>query len=320
LLKEAEPRPDAAEAGIAHRIYGVTCWVVGGDVTVAREHLERALALYRPERDREFAHRFAQDIGVAAMIYLSLVEWIFGQCERSRALVTQALALAGETKHAPTLVYAHSHAAILEMIRLDAGAAKRHAEAGLALAREHGLKLWTLLLPTIIAWANACAGRTLAEWERLHGTQADCHAQGLMSFNDAITQAALAWGLAEAGRVDEGLATVDQSIAESERSGIRWFDAENHRIRGEILLKRDPATANTAPAEDAFITAIAVAQQQKARSFELRAALSLAKLYQATGRAADAHAVLAPALEGFAPTPEFPEIEEAQRLLGSLGS
>ena len=73
------------------------------------------------------------------------------------------------------------------------------------------------------------------------------------------------------------------------------------------MLKRDPA--NTAPAEEAFLTAIAIAQQQKARSFELRAALSLAKLYQSTGRAADAHAVLAPALEGFSPTPEFPEIE-----------
>ena len=89
-----------------------------------------------------------------------------------------------------------------------------------------------------------------------------------------------------------------------------------HRIRGEILLKRDPA--NTAPAEEAFLTAIAIAQQQKARSFELRAALSLAKLYQSTSRAADAHAVLAPALEGFAPTPEFPEIAEAQTLLAAL--
>ena len=88
------------------------------------------------------------------------------------------------------------------------------------------------------------------------------------------------------------------------------------RVRGEILLRRDPA--NTAPAEEAFLTAIAVAQQQKARSFELRAALSLAKLYQSTGRAADARAVLAPALEGFAPTPEFPEIEQAQTLLAAL--
>jgi predicted ATPase len=89
-----------------------------------------------------------------------------------------------------------------------------------------------------------------------------------------------------------------------------------HRCRGEILLKRDPV--NTAPAEDAFLTAITIAQQQRARSFELRAALDLARLYDSTGHSADAHALLASALEGFSPTPEFPEIAEAQTLLSAL--
>ena len=109
--------------------------------------------------------------------------------------------------------------------------------------------------------------------------------------------------MADADRLDEGLGIVDQAIAESERSGIRWFEAESYRVRGEILVRRDPA--NPAPAEEAFLTAIAIAQQQRAKSFELRAALSLATLYQSASRAADAHAVLAPALEGFSPTPDF---------------
>jgi tetratricopeptide (TPR) repeat protein len=87
-------------------------------------------------------------------------------------------------------------------------------------------------------------------------------------------------------------------------------------MRGEILLKRDPV--NTGPAEEAFLTAIAIARQQKAKSFELRAALSLAEPYQSTGRLANAHNVLARALEGFSPTPEFPEIKEAQKLLAAL--
>jgi hypothetical protein len=78
----------------------------------------------------------------------------------------------------------------------------------------------------------------------------------------------------------------------------------------------DPA--NPAPAEEAFKTAITIAKQQGARSFELQAALSLATLYQSTGRPAEAHAVLAPALEGFAPTPEMPEIAEAQAWLAAL--
>ena len=109
---------------------------------------------------------------------------------------------------------------------------------------------------------------------------------------------------------------IDAALALAGETGEHWSDALLHRIRGDILLKRDPA--NTAPAEEAFLTAIAIAQQQKARSFELRAALSLARLYQSTGRAADAHDVLAPALEGFSPTPELPEIEEAQALLATL--
>jgi predicted ATPase len=109
------------------------------------------------------------------------------------------------------------------------------------------------------------------------------------------------------------LRRIDEALALANESGEHWTDALLHRIHGAILLKRDPA--NPALAEEAFQTAIAVAQHQKARSFELRAALALAKLYQSTGRSADAHAILTPALEGFSPTPEMPEIAEAEALL-----
>jgi hypothetical protein len=87
-------------------------------------------------------------------------------------------------------------------------------------------------------------------------------------------------------------------------------------MQGNAGIERDPT--NPAPAEEAFLTSIAIAQQQKAKSFELRAALALPKLYQSINRAADAHAVLTPALEGFSATPELPDIEEAQRLLAAL--
>ena len=99
---------------------------------------------------------------------------------------------------------------------------------------------------------------------------AACRKQGI-GLNVPLFATALAEAEAEAGEIDAALATIDGVIAETERTGQRWFDAESHRVRGEILLKRDPA--NTAPAEEAFLTAIAIAQEQKARSFELRAAL-----------------------------------------------
>ena len=136
---------------------------------------------------------------------------------------------------------------------------------------------------------------------------ARAHQQELPLYGPLL-ETALAGAEAEADQFDAALASVDHALAETARTGHRWFEAETHRVRGEILLKRDPA--NTALAEQAFLAAIAVAQQQKAKSFELRAALSLAKLYHSTGRAADAHAVLAPALEGFSPTSEFLEIAE----------
>ena len=129
---------------------------------------------------------------------------------------------------------------------------------------------------------------------------------------DGLFKIALAEAEAAAGDPERAIAILDEALATADRLGYRAFEADLHRARGEMLLERDPA--NLAPAEEVFLTAIAVAKQQGARSFELRAALALAKLYQSTGRPADAHAVLAPALEGFAPTPEMPEIAEAQAL------
>jgi predicted ATPase len=119
-----------------------------------------------------------------------------------------------------------------------------------------------------------------------------------------------------AGRSDVALESVDAGIALAEEEGERWMAPSLFRRKGEILLKRGPP--NPAPAEEAFQSAIAVAKEQGARSWRLQAALSLAKLYQSTGRLAEAHAVLAPALEGFSPTPEMPEIAEAISLSAQL--
>ena len=129
-------------------------------------------------------------------------------------------------------------------------------------------------------------------------------------------EAALAEAEAGAGETDAGLRRLDGALAELERTEERWYEAEVRRVRGEILLKRDPA--DTAAPEQSLHAAIAIAQSQKARSFELRAALSLAKLYRAANRDADAHAVLTPAVEGFPPTQHFPELTEAQTLLAAL--
>ena len=121
---------------------------------------------------------------------------------------------------------------------------------------------------------------------------------------------------AETLGAESALARIDEAMALARQVENRCNLPFPHLLRGKLLLKRDPS--NPAPAEEAFQTALEIAKQQGARSWGLRAALSLAKLYQSTGRPADAHAVLAPALEGFSPTPEMPEIAEAQALLAAL--
>jgi predicted ATPase len=121
---------------------------------------------------------------------------------------------------------------------------------------------------------------------------------------------------AEASAAQSALNCIDEALTEADQAEYRWDLAFAHRLRGDILLKCDPG--NAASAADAFKTAIAIAKEQGARSYQLLASLALAKLYQSMNRPAGAHAVLAPALEGFSPTPEMPEIAEAQALLERL--
>ena len=121
---------------------------------------------------------------------------------------------------------------------------------------------------------------------------------------------------AETLAADSAFARMDEALTLAHESENRISLNFLHRLRGEMQLRRDPT--NPAPAEEAFLAAVAVANEQGARSPRLQAALSLAKLYRSTSRPVEAHAVLAPALEGFAPTPEMPEIAEAQALLARL--
>ncbi len=121
---------------------------------------------------------------------------------------------------------------------------------------------------------------------------------------------------ARAGRPDEALALVGEALVENARSGFTYLDADLRRVAGEIHACRQQP--NPAAAEEEFKRAIALARTQGARGLELRAALNLGMLYQSSGRAAEAQDILAPALEGFTPTPEMPEIMEGLALLGGI--
>ena len=202
------------------------------------------------------------------------------------------------------------------MMRGDLSRAALEAVELARLTREHALPIWRaaygIFFDGLASAQRGTAGGGLEEMRR--GIEL-LREQNVLIF-DGLLKIALADAEARAGDVDRALATLNEALETCDRTGHRSFEAELHRVRGETLLKRDPR--NPAPAEEAFQSAIAIARHQGARSFELRASLSMAKLYQSTGRPADAHAILAPALEGFSPTSEMAEIAEAQALLVSL--
>jgi predicted ATPase len=314
FFSDVEANPDSREAGVAHRMAGMTHWFAG-EYGEAREHLECALALFQPGRDDDLAFRFAQDAGVAAMNFLALPLWPLGAVERARSLVESARTRSASVTHIGTHAYEKAVAAWFELMRGDLVRAVRNGVELTRLAGEHDLPFWRLGGVFFEGLAKAESGALGGGLEDMRRGAEVLREQNVLPY-DGLLKILLAETEARAGDVDRALEALDEALATCGRTGYRAFEAELRRVRGDMLLKRDPT--NPVPPEEALRSAIAVAQRQGTRSFELRAALLLAKLYQSTGRPADAHAVLAPALEGFSATPEMPEIAEAMSLLARL--
>ena len=305
---------DQPEACVAGRVAGLTHFSAG-EYAEARIDLERALTLFDAARDGDQAFRFGHDSGLGAMVYLALTLWPLGEVDRAVQLIEAAKRRMAGLTHIGSVTYGHLHAALFGLMRGDFARATMHGAAVADLANEHDLTLWRafgVFFKGWAAWREGDKDRGRAEMRR---GVALLQEQNAVIF-DGLIKMTLAEAEAQDGDFALALATVDSAVALSERTGQRNFDAEVLRTRGEILRKQNPT--DPAPAEEAFLAAIAIAQHQQARSFELRAALSLAKLYRALGRDANAQAVLAPALEGFAPTLEFPEIGAALELMVAI--
>ena len=249
------------------------------------------------------------------MFSLAVALWPLGEVDRAVLLIEQMLTRIADLTHVGTLAVGRMYATLFELMRGDHARATPNAFELARLAREHELTMFGAVGAFLGGWVTAAGGAPGGGLEAMRRAVDELREQKVLIF-DGLIKITLAEAEARAGDPDRAIAILDEALATSDRTGYRAFEAELHRARGEILLRRDPA--NPAPAEEAFLTAIAVAKQQATRSFELRAALALAKLYQSTARPAEAHAVLAPALEGFSPTPEMPEIAEAQALLATL--
>jgi class 3 adenylate cyclase/predicted ATPase len=314
FLREASSQGEAPDLVGACRMVGLAR-LFQGDFAGAGKALEEVLRNYNPEWDSETRERHGLDSGIAAMAYLAHVHWQFGEVEHAKELIEQAMRRALASNHVPTLATTYIFAILLEVVRGKAEGALRVAETLVEIAGRNELA-WYLAVATLYqSWARA----------RLDGRQADPAelGQALTRYTEQgnrsgtpLIQGLLAELEAEGQDASGALARIDEALGFARHTGERWTDVLLHRIRGDILLKADPE--NPARAADAYLTAIAIAREQGARSFGLRAGLALAKLYQSTGRSVEAYDILAPAFESFSLTPEMPEIAEAEALLGEL--
>ena len=312
FLREAEDAGRITEVGVGRRSLALICYFLG-EFAEAQSHCERALATCNPEHYEE-TRRYGEYTSTVVTAFLALTNWQLGEVERARELIERANRLATELGHVPSMAAPLVVKSQLEILRGDPAAALNTAEALEALSREHGMRLQHIWAEILAAWARGRLNDPAAGAAQLLKGLAVLaeHGQGLgLPFYSVL----LAELEMETLGADRALARIDEALALAHQGEAQHL-AFLHRLRGDILLKRDPP--DVALAEDAYRSAITIAKQQAARSPGLLAALSLAKLYHSTGRPAEAHAILAPALEGFSPTPEMPEIAEAQAVLAAL--
>jgi class 3 adenylate cyclase/tetratricopeptide (TPR) repeat protein len=313
LLREAEAEGRTAEVRMAHIELGLA-YMQLGDLGEARTQLELALGRFE-EPDSEIREKYGLDAGAGARAYLALTMWLSGDLPRARELIEEATRLAGELGHPPTTAAVLIYKLAIEAARNDFASVVVDAENFLKLSEQHSMGYYLAFSRLYLSFGRAQLGNTQGVLDDFRKSLADYRDQG----NRVIVPGflgALARLEAAAQNYERALALIDEALAMSQESGDQLYDSTLHRLRGNILLKRDPA--NPAQAEDAFKTSLAIAKHQGARTFELLASLALAKLYQSAGRLVEAHAVLAPALEGFSPTPEMPVIAKASELMAAI--
>jgi predicted ATPase len=313
---EAESAARMPETVAALRYLGLTC-LCQGHFVEARTHLEEVLRIHDPGRDREANFRFGTDSLASATIYLAQAYWQLGDFRQARELSDEAIARAVESAHDASLAHTWSVKAVFEMSRGDAQATSRAAQAVIELSQRLRLPNYLAQGRIFSGWALTQLGAGEAAIDELRQALTEYIGLG-NKLRIPFLQGKLAEVEARAENAETALVRIDEALALANETGQHQDSAILQCIRGEILLKLDPAKSK--PAKESFLSAIAIAQQQGARTDRLHAALALAKLYQESGRPGDARVVLTPALERFTPTPELPEIGKARALLEGLSS
>jgi predicted ATPase len=314
LLRLAQQGHDPALAVIAHYALGST-WLWLGALPAARQHLEEGIARYKPDQHRSPVFRIGQDPDVGCQAYAAMALWVLGYPVQALAHVHDALALVHELSHPYSLAFARCWAAFVSQVRRDVPAVHEHAEAAVALSTEPGFTYWAAMGTSLRGWALAMQGQGEEGMAQVRQGVAAFRATGAALFVPLFCTL-LADVAAHLGHPEDGLQALAEAHTLVEQHEERYWEAEVHRLRG-VLLLRQPGTP-PAEAEACFQRALDVARRQEAKSLELRAAMSLSRLWQQQSKHAEAYAILAPIYGWFTEGFDTADLQEAKALLEEL--
>ncbi|MGL4552131.1 MAG: hypothetical protein ACRC33_13200, partial [Gemmataceae bacterium] len=241
-------------------------------------HVEQAALLYEPGRHGTHLHRYGHDPAVACKAFGAVALWLLGHADAAAGLSDEAVALSRALSQPNSQALALHFAAVVHQLRRDPARARACAEACAALSAEHGLSFWLAGSAVMSGWALAAGGDDEGVG-RLRQGLLDWQATGSGTYRTYYL-GLLAEALAGRGRADEAGPFLDEALALARATSEGLYEAELHRLRGERVPPEE--------AEAEFRAALALARRQGARSFELRAAESLAGLLRRLGRAGEA--------------------------------
>jgi class 3 adenylate cyclase/predicted ATPase len=316
FLVVAEKQGATVPLVIGHRLMG-TSLLCTGDIAQGRAHFDRALALYDPDEHRALAARLAQDPGMSILSYRSLALWMLGHPEAALADTSHALKDAREIRQAATLMYALLHASWTHVCCRNYTTAKAQTEELVAVAEEKSASFWKangmLLLGCILATTGNASGAVEIITSGLAALGSTGATGWVPLFLSYLTRA-----YADLGQLDDAWRCVDEALGRIETTGERWFEAEINRVAGEVALT-SPKT-DAPKAENYFERALAVARAQQAKSWELRAAMSMARLWRDQGKRDEARELLAPVYGWFTEGFDTLDLKEARALLNELAA
>jgi class 3 adenylate cyclase/predicted ATPase len=298
----------------AHDALGTILFFLG-EYAAARMHLEQGIALADPTAQRALALRLGVAPGVRCLAHAAHALWCLGYPAQAVGRSQEALALAQALSHPRSLVMARHFAAFLHHRRREAPAVQVQADSLLPLATAQGFPLWVGYGTFWRGWALAVQGQGAVGLAQMRHGMAAILATG-QTLTRPLCLVLLAEAAGHAGQVEEGLRLLAEALASLETSGRGDLLAEVHRLQGELLLRH--ATLDAAQAEACFHQALAIARRQQAKSWELRAAMSLARLWQQQGKRQEARELLAPIYGWFTEGFDTADLQEAKALLEAL--